>query len=73
MSLADKVSSLRIVLIPFFVSLLIYSESRPFFKSLAIAVYLLAVASDFFDGLVARINKEKSELGKIIDPLADHI
>jgi cardiolipin synthase (CMP-forming) len=71
MSLADKVSSIRIILIPVFVSLLIYSESRPFLRVTTIGVFFLAILTDFFDGLVARIKKEKSELGKIIDPLAD--
>ncbi len=71
MSLADKISSIRIILIPVFVSLLIYSGVKPHLRSAAIAVFLLAILSDFFDGLVARIKKEKSELGQIIDPLAD--
>ena len=73
MSLADKVSSVRIVLIPVFVSLLIYSRYHPFLRYLAVGVFVLAVLSDFFDGLVARIKKEKSELGQIIDPLADKL
>lgn len=73
MSLADKVSSVRIILIPVFVSLLIYSGKLPPLKPFAIAVFFLAVLSDFFDGLVARIKKEKSELGQIIDPLADKL
>lgn len=73
MSLADKVSSIRIILIPVFVSLLIYSGQHPWLKPLAVAVFFLAILSDFFDGLVARIKKEKSELGQIIDPLADKL
>jgi cardiolipin synthase len=73
MSFADKVSSIRIILIPIFVSLLIYSGSRPALKNWAVIVFILAVLSDFFDGLVARIKKEKSELGQIIDPLADKL
>jgi len=73
MSLADKVSSIRIILIPVFVSLLIYSRYYPFLKIVAVVVFILAILSDFFDGLVARIKKEKSELGQIIDPLADKL
>ncbi|MBN3040186.1 MAG: CDP-alcohol phosphatidyltransferase family protein [Candidatus Omnitrophica bacterium] len=73
MSLADKVSSIRIILIPVFVSLLIYSQSKPSLRTLAVIVFVLAILSDFFDGLVARIKKEKSELGQIIDPLADKL
>ncbi len=73
MSLADKLSSVRIVLIPVFVSLLIYSRYHSFLRYLAVGVFVLAILSDFFDGLVARIKKEKSELGQIIDPLADKL
>lgn len=73
MSFADKVSAIRIILIPVFVSLLIYSGSHPFLKDAALGLFIIAVLSDFFDGLVARIKKEKSEIGQIIDPLADKL
>jgi cardiolipin synthase len=36
-------------------------------------VFLIAILSDFLDGLVARIKKEKSEIGQIVDPLADKL
>jgi len=70
-SFADKLSILRIILVPIFVSSLIYSKSHDYFRYLAIGVFFLAMTSDFLDGLVARIKKEKSEIGKVIDPLAD--
>ncbi|MBN2483771.1 MAG: CDP-alcohol phosphatidyltransferase family protein [Candidatus Omnitrophica bacterium] len=73
MSLADKLSVLRIILIPVFVSLLIYSKNYPYLKYFAIATFILAVLSDFLDGLAARIKKEKSEIGQVIDPLADKL
>ncbi|MBD3264899.1 MAG: hypothetical protein GF375_07330 [Candidatus Omnitrophica bacterium] len=73
MSFADKVSSIRIILIPVFVSLLIYSHTQPYCRYFATLVFVLAVLSDLFDGLVARMKKEKSELGQIIDPLADKL
>jgi len=73
MSLADKLSILRIILIPIFVSLLIYSKTYHYLKYFAIAAFILAVLSDFLDGLAARIKKEKSEIGQVIDPLADKL
>lgn len=73
MSFADKVSSIRIILIPIFVSLLIYTRSHPSLRYVAVGVFVLAMLSDFFDGLVARIKKEKSDLGQIIDPVADKL
>jgi phosphatidylglycerophosphate synthase len=34
---------------------------------------VIAVLSDFLDGLVARIKKEKSKIGQVVDPLADKL
>ncbi len=73
MSFADKLSLIRIILIPIFVSLLLYSRSFPIFKKVAICVFILAILSDFLDGLVARIKKEKSSVGVVLDPLADKL
>ncbi len=73
MSFADKLSITRIILIPIFISLLLYSKSFPFLKKIAIGVFILAILSDFLDGLVARIKKEKSSIGVVLDPLADKL
>lgn len=74
MSFADKLTILRILLIPFFVSLLFYFNSdRLYLRFVLIGVFGLAVLTDFFDGLVARIKKEKSDIGTMIDPLADKL
>jgi len=74
MSFADKLSVLRILLIPVFVSLLFYfNETRLYLRYVLLAVFGIAVLTDFFDGLVARIKKEKSEIGQVIDPLADKL
>ena len=73
MTFADKLSVLRIILVPIFVSLLISSSTHPSCRYFAIGIFLLAVLSDFFDGLVARIKKEKSQIGQVIDPLADKL
>lgn len=74
MSFADKLTILRILLIPVFVSLLFYfNEARLYLRYVLLAVFGIAVLTDFFDGLVARIKKEKSEIGQIIDPLADKL
>jgi len=73
LTFADKVSSIRIILLPVFISLLMYSRAHIWAVNAAIVVFVLAVLSDFFDGLIARIKKEKSDLGQIIDPLADKL
>ena len=58
----------RMVLIPVFVSLLFY---RRFL--LALAVFILAGVTDGLDGLLARRFNQKSQLGTILDPIADKL
>jgi len=56
------------VLIPVFVSLLIY---RRF--GFALAVFILAGITDGLDGLMARRFDQRSQLGTILDPIADKL
>jgi cardiolipin synthase len=58
----------RMVLIPVFVTLLLY---RRF--SLALAVFILAGLTDGLDGLLARRFSQQSQLGTILDPIADKL
>ena len=75
MSLADKLSILRILLIPLFVYFLFVNShfSIIWTRYAALGIFLIAVLTDFFDGLVARLKKEKSDIDKVIDPLADKL
>ena len=56
----------RMVLIPVFVSLVFYQR----FVS-ALVVFIVAGLSDGLDGLLARRFDQKSQLGTILDPIAD--
>jgi len=56
----------RMVLIPVFVSLLFYQRFL-----LALGVFVLAGLTDGLDGLLARRFNQKSQLGTILDPIAD--
>ena len=56
------------VLIPVFVSLLFYQNFV-----LALAVFILAGVTDGLDGLLARRFNQKSQLGTILDPIADKL
>jgi cardiolipin synthase len=58
----------RMVLIPVFVTLLFY---RRF--SLALGVFVLAGLTDGLDGLLARRFKQQSQLGTVLDPIADKL
>lgn len=66
MGLANCLTVLRILLIPVFVSLLVYR--RP---GLALLVFAAAALTDLLDGYVARRRGSQSRLGAFLDPLAD--
>ena len=61
----------RIILVPIFVISFylpgFLGELIPFF------IFLLASFTDFLDGLLARLYKEESQLGELLDPIADKI
>ncbi|MDR0533041.1 MAG: CDP-alcohol phosphatidyltransferase family protein [Verrucomicrobiales bacterium] len=78
MTLATRITILRILLIPFFVgALLYYDESatkgtvNEFYHWLAVSAFILAAVTDALDGWIAKRFKQKSELGAVLDPLAD--
>ncbi|MEY2545804.1 MAG: hypothetical protein QOG48_921 [Verrucomicrobiota bacterium] len=78
MTTANKITIVRILLIPVFVTLAIYyGESIQRHQPLewqrfaAIAIFLLAAVSDSLDGYVARRYNQRSSLGVILDPIAD--
>jgi len=58
----------RMVLIPVFVSLLFYQRFV-----LALVVFVVAGITDGLDGLLARRFDQKSQLGTILDPIADKL
>jgi len=78
MTTANKITVIRILMIPVFVTLAIYygesiQEGNPqdWMRFMAIAVFLLAAISDGLDGYVARRYNQRSSLGGILDPIAD--
>jgi CDP-diacylglycerol--glycerol-3-phosphate 3-phosphatidyltransferase len=75
---ANKITLVRIAMIPVFVALAIYygesvrrGEPQEWQRFAAIIIFLLAAASDGLDGYVARHYNQRSQLGVILDPIAD--
>ncbi len=68
LTIPNLLTFLRMALIPVFASLLFYGNSH-----WALLVFLIAGVSDGVDGFVARRFKQESELGTIIDPIADKL
>ena len=72
MSLANKVSVFRILLVPAIVaSLLYYHPQRDWLRFLALGLFLVGMASDAIDGFLARWQNQQTELGTLLDPIAD--
>ena len=68
LTIPNLISFLRLALIPVFASLLFYG-----YGATALVVFLIAGISDGLDGFIARRFKQESELGTIIDPIADKL
>src|SRR5438270_6563524 len=78
MTTANKITVVRILMIPVFVTLAIYygesiqrGDPLEWQRFTAIIVFLLAAVSDGLDGYVARRYNQRSSLGVILDPIAD--
>src|SRR5439155_1000343 len=78
MTTANKITVVRILMIPVFVTMAIYygqsiqrGEPLEWQRFTAIAIFLIAAVSDGLDGYVARRYKQRSALGAILDPIAD--
>ncbi|MDE2384624.1 MAG: CDP-diacylglycerol--glycerol-3-phosphate 3-phosphatidyltransferase [Alphaproteobacteria bacterium] len=61
----------RIVAVPVLAALLIYGGITA--RWVAVAIYVAAAITDFFDGYLARLWKQQSALGRMLDPIADKV
>ena len=75
MTTANKITILRILLIPFFVVEVLYytKGGNEIHRLVAIISFALAAVCDGVDGFIARRYNQRSELGAILDPLADKL
>lgn len=74
MNFANKISTFRILIVPFFIaSLIYYSAEREFLRFVALGIFLLGVISDALDGYIARKSKQQSKAGLVLDPLGDKL
>jgi CDP-diacylglycerol--glycerol-3-phosphate 3-phosphatidyltransferase len=75
MTTANKVTIFRILLIPLFVVELLYytRNGDELHRLVAMLSFFAAAACDGVDGYIARRYNQKSELGAILDPLADKL
>ena len=74
MNFANKISTFRILSVPFFIaSLMYYSQEKAYLRFVSLGIFILAVVSDAIDGYIARKSKQQSPAGLILDPLGDKL
>ncbi|MBR5486090.1 MAG: CDP-diacylglycerol--glycerol-3-phosphate 3-phosphatidyltransferase [Oscillospiraceae bacterium] len=72
MNLPNKLTILRMLLIPFFVIAMTW-KSLPYHYFIGLALFVIASLTDLFDGIIARRNNLITDFGKFMDPLADKL
>ena len=72
MNIPNKLSMLRIILIPFMLFFYL-ANFVPYGKIIAIAIFIVAAFTDMLDGHIARKYNLVTNLGKLLDPIADKL
>ena len=73
MNLPNRITMVRVFMIPVFVVLLMLEKYLPYYNFIALAVFATASFTDFLDGHIARKYNLVTTFGKFMDPLADKI
>ena len=74
MNLPNKLTILRVIMIPFFViSLMMDGGTNQTYRYIAAAIFVIASFTDFLDGNIARKYGLVTNFGKFMDPLADKL
>jgi cardiolipin synthase (CMP-forming) len=69
LTIPNVISFLRIALIPVFVALIVDPDTR----RAGLVLFVVVVATDWVDGALARATGQVSDLGKVLDPVADRL
>ncbi len=74
MNLPNKLTTLRMVMVPFFVFFLLWQHGENYtFRMIALALFIIASLTDLADGKIARKYNLVTDFGKFMDPLADKL
>jgi len=68
LTLANVLTILRMVVIPFFIMSVGYNRS-----GWALTLFIAAGVTDLLDGLIARVWKQQTSVGAVLDPMADKL
>lgn len=72
MNIANKLTIIRVVLVPFFV-LFLMTDFTPYNRWIAFAVFCIATITDKLDGTIAKKYNMVTNFGKFMDPIADKL
>ncbi len=72
MNIANKLTLLRVAMIPFFL-LVLYMGTGNWSNYVATAIFVVASLTDYLDGYLARKHNLVTNFGKFMDPLADKL
>ena len=73
MNLPNKLTLLRVFMIPFFVVFMLTDLGGSYGKYIALAIFIAASLTDMLDGKIARKYNLVTNFGKFMDPLADKL
>lgn len=73
MNLPNKLTVLRVIMVPFFVFFMLTDVGGSANKWIALLIFCLASLTDLFDGKIARARNLVTNFGKFMDPLADKL
>lgn len=73
MNLPNKLTVLRVLMIPFFVVFMLTNWGGDYGKWIALAIFCIASFTDMLDGKIARKYNLVTNFGKFMDPLADKL
>ena len=73
MNLPNKLTTFRVILIPFFVFFLLAPYFEGYGNYIALVIFIVASLTDFLDGKIARKYNLVTNFGKFMDPLADKL
>ena len=73
MNLPNKLTVLRVIMVPFFVFFMLTNVGGAANKWIALAIFCVASLTDMLDGKIARARNLVTNFGKFMDPLADKL
>jgi CDP-diacylglycerol--glycerol-3-phosphate 3-phosphatidyltransferase len=73
LNLPNSITLARIAAVPFFVAVMLQVDKADPWRWLAVGLFVLAIATDGVDGAIARARGLVTDLGKLLDPIADKV